>query len=136
MIFFCYELIVCPLIFKSNKVYFASSLIAKPNKDAIVISDFSSPNIFLRLPRHCVPDAKQITSLFVAIKPNKGNRYLWKHMYITLGFISIVLGWRIDYKKLWSWRSQFVINRYICFFFLNSVLKFWKSKLSLLRFTS
>ena len=31
LIFFCYELIVCPLIFKSNKVYFASSLIAKPN---------------------------------------------------------------------------------------------------------
>ena len=30
LIFFCYELIVCPLIFKSNKVYFASSLIAKP----------------------------------------------------------------------------------------------------------
>merc|ERR1712051_863296 len=34
LIFFCYELIVCPLIFKSNKVYFASSLIAKPNFDA------------------------------------------------------------------------------------------------------
>ena len=33
LIFFCYELIVCPLIFKSNKVYFASSLIAKPNLD-------------------------------------------------------------------------------------------------------
>ena len=33
LIFFCYELIVCPLIFKSNKVYFASSLIAKPNED-------------------------------------------------------------------------------------------------------
>ena len=31
LIFFCYELIVCPLIFKSDKVYFASSLIAKPN---------------------------------------------------------------------------------------------------------
>ena len=31
LIFFCYELIVCPLIFKSNKVYFASSLIAKPS---------------------------------------------------------------------------------------------------------
>ena len=30
LIFFCYELIVCPLIFKSIKVYFASSLIAKP----------------------------------------------------------------------------------------------------------
>ena len=33
LIFFCYELIVCPLIFKSNKVYFASSLIAKPSKE-------------------------------------------------------------------------------------------------------
>ena len=31
LIFFCYELSVCPLIFKSDKVYFASSLIAKPN---------------------------------------------------------------------------------------------------------
>ena len=30
LLFFCYELIICPLIFKSNKVYFASSLIAKP----------------------------------------------------------------------------------------------------------
>ena len=30
LIFFCYELSVCPLIFKSDKVYFASSLIAKP----------------------------------------------------------------------------------------------------------
>ena len=33
LIFFCYELNVCSLIFKSDKVYFASSLIAKPNKD-------------------------------------------------------------------------------------------------------
>ena len=31
LIFFCYELSVCPLIFKSDKVYFESSLIAKPN---------------------------------------------------------------------------------------------------------
>ena len=29
LIFLCYELSVCPLIFNSNKVYFASSLIAK-----------------------------------------------------------------------------------------------------------
>ena len=35
LIFFCYELIVCPLIFKSNKVYFASSLIAKPNVELV-----------------------------------------------------------------------------------------------------
>ena len=28
LIFFCYELSVCPLILKSNKVYFAASLIA------------------------------------------------------------------------------------------------------------
>ena len=31
LIFFCYELSVYPLILKSDKVYFASSLIAKPN---------------------------------------------------------------------------------------------------------
>ena len=30
LIFFCYELSVCPLILKSDKVYFLSSLIAKP----------------------------------------------------------------------------------------------------------
>jgi hypothetical protein len=35
LIFLCYELSVCPLIFNSNKVYFASSLIAKPSPDAI-----------------------------------------------------------------------------------------------------
>ena len=34
LIFFCYELSVCPLIFKSDKVYFASSLIAKPTADS------------------------------------------------------------------------------------------------------
>ena len=33
LIFFCYELIVGPLIFKSDKVYFESSLIAKPNEE-------------------------------------------------------------------------------------------------------
>jgi hypothetical protein len=31
LIFLCYELSACPLIFYSNKVYIASSLIAKPN---------------------------------------------------------------------------------------------------------
>ena len=31
MIFLCYELSVCPLILNSNKVYFASSLIARSN---------------------------------------------------------------------------------------------------------
>ena len=36
LIFFCYELIVCPLIFKSNKVYFASSLIAKPTVQVLL----------------------------------------------------------------------------------------------------
>ena len=39
LIFFCDELIVCPLIFKSNKVYFASSLIAKPTVEVIEASD-------------------------------------------------------------------------------------------------
>ena len=38
LIFFCYELIVCPLIFKSNKVYFASSLIAKPIQEQLFFS--------------------------------------------------------------------------------------------------
>ena len=36
LIFFCYEVIVCPLIFKPDKVYFASSLIAKPSMHAII----------------------------------------------------------------------------------------------------
>ena len=31
LICLCYELIACPLLLNSNKVYFASSLIAKPN---------------------------------------------------------------------------------------------------------
>ena len=35
LIFFCYELSVCPLILKSDKVYFASSLIAKPSGRAL-----------------------------------------------------------------------------------------------------
>ena len=39
LIFFCYELSVCPLIFKSDKVYFSSSLIAKPSKNAFVLQD-------------------------------------------------------------------------------------------------
>ena len=46
LIFFCYEPSVCPLIFKSNKVYFASSLIAKPSEDAYIIkvcTDFLKP---------------------------------------------------------------------------------------------
>ena len=37
LIFFCYELSVCPLILKSDKVYFASSLIAKPILDCLTI---------------------------------------------------------------------------------------------------
>ena len=43
LIFFCYELIVCPLIFKSNKVYFASSLIAKPNRKPYAESFITIP---------------------------------------------------------------------------------------------
>jgi hypothetical protein len=31
LIFLCYEISACPLILNSNKVYFASSLIARPN---------------------------------------------------------------------------------------------------------
>ena len=37
LIFFCYELSVCPLILKSDKVYFASSLIAKPIRYIYVV---------------------------------------------------------------------------------------------------
>ena len=35
LIFLCYEVSVCPLLLKSNKVYFASSLIAKPIMEAV-----------------------------------------------------------------------------------------------------
>ena len=37
LIFFCYELSVCPLILKSDKVYFLSSLIAKPNLEVVIL---------------------------------------------------------------------------------------------------
>ena len=39
-----YELSVCPLILKSNKVYFASSLIAKPNQRGAAVKNKKKEN--------------------------------------------------------------------------------------------
>ena len=35
LIFLCYEVSVCPLLLNSDNVYFASSLIAKPNWESL-----------------------------------------------------------------------------------------------------
>ena len=61
LIFFCYELIVCPLIFKSNKVYFASSLIAKPILQGVTV--YSGKSLSSKFGRNqCLYRNKRYTS--------------------------------------------------------------------------